>query len=233
MPINALPPAPQPTDDTATFNSKAFALLAALPAFVTEANAVEAAVDADASAAGTANTNAQGAKTAAEAARDAAAASAVAANASVAAAAAGYGAPAWVSGTTYTLGAVVYSTVTRLVYRRIVAGAGTTDPSADATNWALAVAIGPQIQVSTTTSNAMAVGQWLVLTNAAASTATLPASPTAGDTCWVTPGNGRLDNVIARNGQNIMGLAEDMTLDNANATVQLRFINSTLGWRLV
>lgn len=233
MPITALPPAPQPTDDTATFNAKAFALLAALATFVAEANAVESAVDADAAAAGTANTNAQSAKTAAESARDAAAASATAANASVASAAAANGAAAWVSGTTYTLGAVVYSTVTRLVYRRIVAGAGTTDPSADATNWALAVALGPQLQVSTSTTNAMAVGQWLVLTNAAASTATLPASPTPGDTCWVTPGNGRLDNVIARNGQNIQGLAEDLTIDSANATVQLRYINATLGWRLV
>jgi hypothetical protein len=137
MPIDALPPAPQPTDDTATFNAKAFALLAALPTFVTQANAVESAVDADASAAGTANTNAQGAKTAAETARDAAAASAASALASVTDAAAAGGAPAWVSGATYTLGQPAYSTVTRLVYRRTVAGAGTTDPSADATNWAL------------------------------------------------------------------------------------------------
>jgi hypothetical protein len=30
-----------------------------------------------------------------------------------------------------------------------------------------------------------------------------------------------------------MSLAEDMKVDNANVTVQLRFINSTLGWRLV
>ena len=30
-----------------------------------------------------------------------------------------------------------------------------------------------------------------------------------------------------------MGVAEDMTMDNATATAQLRYINSTLGWRLV
>lgn len=137
MPITALPPAPQPTDDTATFNAKAFALLAALATFVTEANAVESAVDADATSAGTANTNAQSAKTAAESARDAAAISAAAALANVTAAAAAAGAPAWVSGATYSVGDPAYSTVTRLVYRRIVGGAGTTDPSADATNWAL------------------------------------------------------------------------------------------------
>ena len=50
MPISALPPAPQPTDTQAQFNTKAFNLVAALSTFVTEANAVEAAVDADAAA---------------------------------------------------------------------------------------------------------------------------------------------------------------------------------------
>lgn len=48
MTIDALPSAPLPTDNTATFNSKAFALVAALNTFVTQANAMEAAVDADA-----------------------------------------------------------------------------------------------------------------------------------------------------------------------------------------
>ena len=46
------------------------------------------------------------------------------------------GAAKWVSGTTYALGAAVWSPVDRTIYRRIVAGAGTTDPSSDATNWA-------------------------------------------------------------------------------------------------
>ena len=46
------------------------------------------------------------------------------------------GAAKWVSGTTYALGAAVWSPVDRTIYRRIVAGAGTTDPSADTTNWA-------------------------------------------------------------------------------------------------
>lgn len=48
MTIDALPSAPLPTDNTATFNTKAFALVAALNNFVTQANAMEAAVDADA-----------------------------------------------------------------------------------------------------------------------------------------------------------------------------------------
>jgi hypothetical protein len=89
------------------------------------------------------------------------------------------------------------------------------------------------LTLDASTSIAAAAGQHVVCTNAALTTITLPASPTAGQTVWVTVGNGRTDNVIARNGQNIMSLAEDMTLDSANVTAQLRFINSTLGWRLV
>lgn len=226
MPITALPPAPQPTDDTATFNAKAFALLAALATFVTEANATETAVDVDAAAALAARIAAELAEVNAETAQGAAQASAQAAAASA-------GASIWISGTTYAIGDVRWSPVTRLIYRRTTAGAGTTDPSADATNWALAAVGQPQLIVSTSTSNALSANSHVVLTNAALSTATLPPSPIAGDAIWITPGNGRTDNVIARNGQNIMSLAEDMTLDNANVTVQLRFINSTLGWRLV
>ncbi len=48
MTITALPSAPLPTDNTATFNSKAFALVAALNAFVTEANALGVDSNADA-----------------------------------------------------------------------------------------------------------------------------------------------------------------------------------------
>ena len=42
----------------------------------------------------------------------------------------------WVSGTTYAVGKIVYNTSDSLFYIRIVAGAGTTNPSSDTTNWA-------------------------------------------------------------------------------------------------
>lgn len=44
----------------------------------------------------------------------------------------------WISGTTYAVGDVTWSPIDYLAYRRKTAGAGTTDPSADSTNWALA-----------------------------------------------------------------------------------------------
>ena len=79
---------------------------------------------------------------------------------------AGNVAPKWVSGTTYALDALVWSPASRLTYIRIVAGAGTTDPSADGTNWAL---FGP-------TRQRQRVQQVLTITAGQTSgTATIPA----------------------------------------------------------
>ena len=87
------------------------------------------------------------------------------------------------------------------------------------------------VVVSGTTQTAVA-GPHYILTNVAATTVTLPASPASGDTVWVTWTNTLTTNVIARNGQTIMGVAEDMTLDaSTNGTVQLRFVNSS--WRIL
>lgn len=41
----------------------------------------------------------------------------------------------WVSGTTYAQGKTVRSPANHQLYVRIIAGAGTTDPASDATNW--------------------------------------------------------------------------------------------------
>jgi hypothetical protein len=135
MPITPLPPAPQPTDTQLQFNEKAFDWVAALDTFTTQANALETNVD-----------NLEGSTQvfAGQAANSASAAAASAATSSnnaatalshASAAAANTNAPLWVSGTTYAVGALVYSAVTGRTYRRKIAGAGTTDPSADGTNW--------------------------------------------------------------------------------------------------
>ena len=67
---------------------------------------------------------------------------------------------------------------------------------------------------------------------ASGQTITLPASPSSG---WeVAIGVGAFTNtVVARNGQNIMGLSEDMTIDRSNVTATLFFVDSTRGWRIV
>ena len=87
----------------------------------------------------------------------------------------------------------------------------------------------PLVHVTTTTHTATP-GSHCSIENAAATTVTLPASPLDGDVVWVTVSNGRPDNVLSRNSTQIMGVAEDMTLDVV-MTYQLRFINTS--WRLL
>jgi hypothetical protein len=87
--------------------------------------------------------------------------------------------------------------------------------------------------VVTGISQTAVAGNHYVLTNVAATTVTLPATPTAGDVVWVTVGNGLTTNVVARNGSNIQSIAEDLTLNAKYAAVQMRFINSTIGWTFV
>jgi hypothetical protein len=112
--ITALPPAPNRADPL-NFANVADTWVAALPTFGTECNAVAGEINIDASTA----------QTAANTATAAASAATAAANAVL-----------WVSGTTYSIGNVVFSPINFLSYRRKTNGAGTTDPSLDSTNWA-------------------------------------------------------------------------------------------------
>lgn len=114
MPITPLPTPVPSRADPANFAARGDAFLAALPTFAVETEAARVEV----------NTNATSA-----------AASAAAAMAAQNAATAAVGVTAWVSGTTYAVGDVRYDTTDFLSYRRRVAGAGTTRPGLDGTNW--------------------------------------------------------------------------------------------------
>lgn len=64
-------------------------------------------------------------------------------------------------------------------------------------------------------------------------TLTLPASPAFGDFVQFVPESVTFTSVvIARNGQPIMGLAEDMTLDGEGVSFGLVYSDSTNGWRI-
>lgn len=202
----ALPAAPDP-NDRSTFNSRAYPWSAALPGFATDLVAVATNAYANATEA---------------------AAAAVTATVQAAAAQAAVGAVVWVSGTTYAYGTVVWSTTNGRVYRRKVAGAGTTDPSADPTNWweiSVQPAV-PLVDVSTNTSATVGVVYRLTATL----TLTLPSTPAVGD--WVAfVNNSSVETcVVARNGKKIMGLSEDMTLNNVFASGRLVFSGDTTGW---
>ena len=64
-------------------------------------------------------------------------------------------------------------------------------------------------------------------------TLTLPASPTFGDFVQFVPESVTFTGVtIARNGQPIMGLAEDMILDGEGISFGLVYADSINGWRI-
>jgi len=91
----------------------------------------------------------------------------------------------------------------------------------------------PTMSIVTGTTQSAAANAHYILTNASATTVTLPSSPSAGDFIWVTVANGLTTNVVARNGKPIQGIAEDMTLNAPYASVQLRFVDNTEGWVIV
>ncbi|MFN4121269.1 hypothetical protein [Acidovorax sp.] len=84
----------------------------------------------------------------------------------------------------------------------------------------------------TGTSVTAVAGKRYRLQNAAATTVTLPASPSDGDVVGIASLNRRKDNVVARNGQNICGLAENMTIGNPYFPLVLEF-RTGYGWELV
>lgn len=105
--ISALPSVPSRQDPT-NFNDRADAFLGALPTFQSEANALSTEVNTRAD-------NVQSSYNAVLAATNI---------------------TKWASGSTYANGAVVWSPINGLAYRRITAsGSGTTDPSLDTTNY--------------------------------------------------------------------------------------------------
>jgi hypothetical protein len=84
--------------------------------------------------------------------------------------------------------------------------------------------------VAVINTNTTATRSKTYVLDAAGITLTLPGSPSAGDWVRVVNANGGTTSVIGRNGQKIMGLAEDMTVDSQSANFRLVYINSTYGW---
>jgi hypothetical protein len=83
------------------------------------------------------------------------------------------------------------------------------------------------IQVISTNTTAVASRTYILT---ASLTLTLPASPTAGDWVAVQNSSGTTTAVIARNGSNIMSLAEDLTIDADFVSVRLVYADATRGW---
>jgi hypothetical protein len=184
--ITPLPPAPLRSQPE-SFASDAETYLSALAPFATEANALASDVNAKQTTASAAANSAIAAQAASEAA----------ANASI-----------WVSGTTYAVGNVRFSPINFKSYRRKTAGAGTTDPSADSTNWQLLTSLGDVDLSSTQTlTNKTISGSSNTITNI---------SLTAGVTGTLPVANGGTGSTTAAGARSNIGAAA--ATDTVNLT---------------
>lgn len=123
-----------------------------------------------------------------------------------------------VPGTDYLAPTGDISGATGLTSTQVVAALGFTPSAATG-----------RLVVSVVGTNTLAVaGGAYVLT--ANMTLTLPATPAKDDVVAFSNRSGATTCTIARNGSNLMGLAEDMTLDAAYAYGTLVYTDATRGW---
>jgi len=142
--------------------------------------------------------------------------------------------PGWVTGTNYATGQRAISLISGRAYLSLSAGVSTIDPLNDTSRWRLITANRPVVLVTTTTQTASA-GSHYVMTNPALTSLTLPASPVTGDEVEITFANGRIDNLVLRNGKGLLVnndgsiVLEDLVFDSPNSTLTLAYAENA--WR--
>lgn len=110
------------------------------------------------------------------------------------------------------------------------------DPSSSSSgNWLKIPSEQPVVSVETSSFNCLRDTEHFVDTSAGDITATLPSSPVVGMKTHITDYSGTFSVnrlTVARNGNKIMGLDEDMTVSSNWAGVTFLYVNTTLGWRV-
>ena len=91
-------------------------------------------------------------------------------------------------------------------------------------------------QVVSTNQTAVTLEAFAVDTTSGIVTITLPVGPTAGDIVSIADYAATFSTnvcTIGRNGQNIESLAEDHDLDKDRIAVSFKFIDTTIGWKII
>ena len=132
------------------------------------------------------------------------------------------------SGQTYNEGAVVWSPISFLNYRRKTSGSGTTDPSNDSTNWVL-LGVSSNFPTSTISSSTSASAS-IHYVFTASLTLSLPSNPNIGLSVQFTDLSGTRTSAIDPGSEKIRGVSGSMTLDTDRAEAILTYSGSTLGW---
>ena len=89
-----------------------------------------------------------------------------------------------------------------------------------------------QYNVTTTNSNKTLGSFEYCTVTSDGLTITLPSNPSVGDSVMIGIGDNYTNTTVSRNGQNIMGLAENIIIDIPYLTLTFIYTNSQLGWRV-
>lgn len=92
------------------------------------------------------------------------------------------------------------------------------------------IATGTTISAISGNTNAVKNMHYVMTANL---TLTLPGSPAVNDLLMVSNMSGVTTCVIARNGENIMGLAQDFTYEKLNVTSTFKYSGATYGWLIM
>jgi len=134
----------------------------------------------------------------------------------------------------YSIGDVCLSS--NLLYVSLVGtNVGNTPVSSPASWRPLSGSLWNDYTVKTALFTAVAGARYFTDTSAGAFTATLPATPTVGDTVGFVDYGGTFNTnnlTLGRNGSEIMNSATDMACDVNNASVELVYM-TTRGWTLI
>jgi hypothetical protein len=90
--------------------------------------------------------------------------------------------------------------------------------------------LGLTLTTVTATSVTATAGKLYILTNAGVTTVTLPASPATGDIVGVAVANGLTTNIVARNGNTIRGVADNVVINRVDVAPYFYYDGST--WRI-
>jgi len=112
------------------------------------------------------------------------------------------------------------------------------EPSVSSSQWSIYDTSSVIINWKTVSSNTPAVKNdgLFIDTSASIITITLPASPSIGDIIFIEDAKGTFaanNIIIARNGELVMGLAEDMTVNIDYISFALVYSGATNGWRIL
>ena len=86
------------------------------------------------------------------------------------------------------------------------------------------------IQVVAVNTNAVASRRYVLIDNVII---TLPATPSPGDWIGIQNSSTSVTSILARNGSNIMSLAEDLVINKLNASFTLLYADTARGWVVI